>query len=275
MSVTRKLAEKEQERTGLIEKATDTLARDSRVVAAWLAGSLGRGDADAYSDIDLWVVVRDEDMEAVRKGRRQFVEVLGTPILISEAPQNAPPGGAYLLTMYTGRYGPQHIDWNWLPQSTAAIPPDVQLLFDHVGLPVAPLPRIERPHGDELAAALTQECAFFWAMCAVVAKYIARRKRYNVLALMDIVTGTGSKIQWLLGEGDLRTYRDSIWDEVPLLPEPVDQLGLLSNIASYMESVLNPMVEAVGGMAPYAAIAEARNLFGLVNDHLQSAEEQS
>lgn len=275
MSLYEKLSERVRERTDLIAQATEILRADERVVAAWLAGSLGRGDADAYSDVDLWVVVRDADMAAVREGRRLFVEALRPPVLISEAPQNAPPGGAYLWTLYPGKYGPQHVDWNWLPETGARVPAVAKVLFDKLGLSAAEGPQRVRHTAEELPSALTQECAFFWAMCSVVAKYIARRKRYNVLTLMDIVAVSKSKISWLLGEGEPMTYRDSIWDEVPLLTKPGDQLGLLRKLAVSMQSNLAPKVEAAGGQVPHQAIEEVYNLFELVERALESTQEQA
>ncbi|MFG3258799.1 aminoglycoside 6-adenylyltransferase [Streptomyces sp. NPDC048172] len=41
----------------LIERIAQVLRDDPRVRAAWLSGSRGRGEADAYSDIDVWLVV--------------------------------------------------------------------------------------------------------------------------------------------------------------------------------------------------------------------------
>jgi predicted nucleotidyltransferase len=267
MSFDEELVERVRERTDLIARATSMLHSDERVVAVWLAGSIGRGDADAYSDIDLWVVIWDNDMDAVREGRRQFVEVLGRPILISEAPQNAPPGGAYLWTFYPGKYGPQHVDWNWLPETNATIPADAQVLFDKAGLAHAEAPSRKRPSGEELATELTQEAAFFWGMCAVVAKYIARGRRYDVLNLMQI--------KWLLGEGELKSYKESLWDEVPLLIEPIEQLGLLREIGATMEIEISPKVEAAGGQVPREAIEEAHSLFDLVERALGGTEERT
>jgi predicted nucleotidyltransferase len=264
MPLAEQLAERVRERTDLIRLATSALSSDESVVAAWLAGSLGRGDADAYSDIDLWVVVRDEEMDAVREGRRRFVEVLGRPILISEAPQNAPPGGAYLWTFYPGKYGPQHVDWNWLPEMGARIPADAQVLFDKVGLSPAPGPQRVPPTGEELPAALTQECAFFWGMCAVVAKYIARGKQYDVLNLMNIVADTSDKVRWLLGEGEMKSYKESLWDEVLVLTGQGEQLGVLRMLAANMELEISPKVEEAGGEVPHGAIGQVKELFRLV-----------
>lgn len=46
-------------REQLLQNALADLAEDSKVLAIYLAGSLGRGDFDLYSDIDLHVVVKD------------------------------------------------------------------------------------------------------------------------------------------------------------------------------------------------------------------------
>lgn len=272
MSIAEQLSEKVRERTDLIRVATTALHFDERVVAVWLAGSIGRGDADAYSDIDLWVAIRDGAMDAVREGRRQFVEVLGRPILISEAPQNAPPGGAYLWTFYPGKHGPQHVDWNWLPEAGAKIPADTQVLFDKVGLTHAEESVREPPTEAELSSALTQECAFFWGMCAVIAKYIARRRRYDVLNLMTILADTSDKIKWLLGEGKLKSYKESLSDEVPLSTEPREQLGLLRNLATNLELEVGPVVEAAGGQVPHSAVSQVKDLFRLVELELEDKE---
>lgn len=264
MSLTEQLSERLVERAALIAQATSILSADARVVAAWLAGSLGRGDADAYSDVDLWVVVRDDDIVAVRDGRRQFVEVLGPPVLISEAPQNAPPGGAYLWTLYQGKHGPQHVDWNWLPESGAKVPADAKVLFDKLGLAPAEESRRVPPTGEELTSALTQECAFFWGMCGVVAKYIARRKAYDALNLLNLVAFTSDRIEWLLGRAELPSYNESVWDEVPLFTEPEDQLGLLRKLTAAMEWEIGPTVEEAGGQVPHDAIPQLYELFRLV-----------
>jgi hypothetical protein len=44
----------------LIERATEAAAADDRILAAFLGGSFADGTADAYSDVDLHVVVEDD-----------------------------------------------------------------------------------------------------------------------------------------------------------------------------------------------------------------------
>ncbi|HWA61454.1 MAG TPA: hypothetical protein VG939_08765 [Caulobacteraceae bacterium] len=48
----------------LIAAIRDALGADARVDGAWLSGSLGRGEGDAFSDVDVVVAVEDEDLGA-------------------------------------------------------------------------------------------------------------------------------------------------------------------------------------------------------------------
>src|SRR5258707_13108321 len=48
-----------QARSVLLEHIPSSLQNDERFVAAWLAGSFGRGEETWLSDLDLYVVVSD------------------------------------------------------------------------------------------------------------------------------------------------------------------------------------------------------------------------
>lgn len=50
-------------RSRLLADIAAQFEEDRRVVAAWLTGSLGRGNADAISDIDITIVLTDETAE--------------------------------------------------------------------------------------------------------------------------------------------------------------------------------------------------------------------
>lgn len=52
-------AERVTARQRFIDALVETLRADERVVAAWLGGSIARGDDDALSDVDLHVVIAD------------------------------------------------------------------------------------------------------------------------------------------------------------------------------------------------------------------------
>ena len=99
------------ERDELLKRALKMLESDSRVATAWLFGSLGRGNGDDLSDIDLFVVVKDEFCKEIIADRQDIVAQIGEPVLLLEAPQNAPPSGSYLMALYSGEEGPQHGAW--------------------------------------------------------------------------------------------------------------------------------------------------------------------
>ena len=228
-----------QERDSLLRRAVNALQADARVVAAWLAGSLGRGTEDALSDLDLWVVVSDAYYSFVAGRTREFAGKLGDPLLILEAPQNAPPGGAYLLALYPGETGPHQIDWYWQPQSRASLPSDVRVLFDHAGLPAQPPPAPEQRAHD-----ITLRVGFFWAMLPIAAKKIARGNAWDGLAMSRMVANTLSEVQALIGEAGDRMEIESV-----LLQEPREQLRQLRKMARQMEA-LAPQAAALGGQVP-------------------------
>jgi predicted nucleotidyltransferase len=58
--------------------------QDDRIVAAFLGGSHGRGEADAYSDVDLCVIARDDAYDALLADRAAFVGRLGTPLFLED-----------------------------------------------------------------------------------------------------------------------------------------------------------------------------------------------
>lgn len=45
----------------LLDRITTALDQEPRVRAAWLVGSYGRGTADEFSDLDVWLVADDRD----------------------------------------------------------------------------------------------------------------------------------------------------------------------------------------------------------------------
>jgi len=53
------------EQQALLAQLKTALASDSRVRAAWLSGSFGRGEGDAWSDVDVTVLVAQDDLAQV------------------------------------------------------------------------------------------------------------------------------------------------------------------------------------------------------------------
>ena len=73
--------------------------------------------------------------QVLNSPRGRWVAQVAEPLLLLEAPQKAPAGGAFLTSFIAGEAGPQQVDWEWLPQSCARRPRESLLLFDHAGIP--------------------------------------------------------------------------------------------------------------------------------------------
>ncbi len=167
------------ERDALLQHITSILERDQRVRAAWLFGSLGRGDEDDLSDSDVWVVVADEHLGAIVTERREYVAQAGSPLLLVEAPQNAPTGGAYLMAIYEGKAGPHLVDWYWQARSDAPeVPRQTRLIVNRAQAAASGSARRDGATGpsseQDPLESIANAISFFWAMLLIVAKYAAR-----------------------------------------------------------------------------------------------------
>jgi len=241
------------ERDALLARIVAVLEADRRVCAAWLFGSLGRGDEDDLSDIDVWVIVDDEHAEAVKAARREYVTQIAEPLLIEEAPQNAPPEGAYLCVLYPGQTGPLPVDWYWQPRAIARLLPGCHVLFDRVGIPVETLdvPLSANEHG----AAAFEEANFIWVMVNVAAKSIARQKPWLTVGHIASIRAMLDEICWHVGLSSrqfgyvlIKQYTEA----PPMLP--VNQLEAVRRLAHEM-AMLHPHVTALAGHAPDEVIS--------------------
>ena len=86
----------------LFDRAVAVLRADERVRAVWVAGALGRGAADAASDLDLVIAVRDEDFEAFAAGWRDWLAAISPTVLARQLP--GLPGSFYALTPTCERF---------------------------------------------------------------------------------------------------------------------------------------------------------------------------
>src|SRR5579871_706500 len=236
------------EREDLLQRLSAILEQDDRIVAAWLFGSLGRGEEDDLSDLDLWAVVSDSEIDAVAAQRQSYVAQAGEPLLVLEAPQNAPRGGAYLMALYDGESGAHQVDWYWQAQSAASIPQQTRLLFDRVGLPSQETPTQfgatdPLPERTPLEAAC-QAVAFFWVMILITAKYAARSPREERMGLLPLVTNPLREVERFLDE-ELSPEAETL----PAHPQPQTKLALLRRLAARMQAIL-PRVAAQGGAIP-------------------------
>jgi len=78
----------------LYDRALEVFSADDRVRAVWLHGACGRGAADAGSDLDLSVAVRDADFEEFAGQWRDWLAAI-TPTVVARP---IGPGSFYCLT---------------------------------------------------------------------------------------------------------------------------------------------------------------------------------
>jgi hypothetical protein len=214
-----------QARAALVAQLREKLAADERFAAAWLYGSLGRGDGDQLSDIDLALVVVDrfagelcqrpwEIGAGAPPARLDLFRRFGEPILIHENHVNAKPGGSFSYVRY--RENGLMIDWSLRPLAGAARPADTLLLFDKAGIPLLLPPAQSAPDGvDEVR--LAERSAFFWMMAGVTAKYLSRGDASFGLAWVGRLLEIVEEVETLRG-------LDSEPGDLPL-PGPAVHLG--------------------------------------------------
>jgi hypothetical protein len=68
----------------ILDKTVEVLAKDDRVRAAWLHGSVARGDADEVSDMDVICAVADDGLSAYGGGWRQRLAAI-TPTVMARS----------------------------------------------------------------------------------------------------------------------------------------------------------------------------------------------
>jgi predicted nucleotidyltransferase len=68
----------------LVARFTEVCQTDARVDAAFLGGSYARGQADAFSDVDLYVITGDAEFDDFVATSRAFVERLGRLLFLED-----------------------------------------------------------------------------------------------------------------------------------------------------------------------------------------------
>ena len=184
---------------------------------------------------------------------------------------NAPVGGAYLLALYEGEVGPQHVDWFWQAQSEAHRPDQAKVLFDRAGFSCASsgFSSMHGPSGPSLgpspslADLLTHKIAFFWAMSLIVAKYIARRNGETVARMTGVVARTLMEAASLCHNNPV-----PLEGQVPSVASSLEtvsataQLQVLRELASHAEALGFQLYDR-GVVVPTEAIRQVYRFFEL------------
>jgi predicted nucleotidyltransferase len=263
------------EHVALLKQVKRILQADQRIVAAWLFGSGGRRTSDVLSDLDVWVIVKNEFIETISAERHHYAAQLERPVLLLESPQNAPTGGAYLMALYPGQAGVHQVDWYWQRQADASLPLQAALLFDRGGIPQDT--RLEQldPTGaaplftqQESAEQVTQLSTYFWAMSNIAVKSVLRHQAWAAVSHLEGLRGIVHGIKRLVGLSTVREGQEE-WRTTLLPPVHRDeQMAMLREIAREMEQLTNA-IELIGGQVPSRAIPYVYDFFDLADALLQ------
>lgn len=209
------------------------------------------------------------------ENRKLNAAQLARPILLMDNFANAPIGGAYLLALYKGEAGPQHVDWFWQPVSETHLPDDERILFDRVGLAEIPgdqwwreahrPPRPPLGSSPSLRDLLAHKISFFWAMSLIVAKYIARRNCPIAARMTNVIACTLDEIANLLDEANVSSdFKDSL---PPNLAEASagTQFNLLRKLAFHAEEFGNLLITS-DVPVPLEAIKQIYSFFDLTEE---------
>jgi hypothetical protein len=262
------LAEYAAAREAALQRLVGHLENDERLVAAWLGGSYGRGEADEVSDIDVYVVVADE-YAAMLCARPQAVRAettterhalfgrLGSPVIVHENNHNAPPGGTMTAVWYEDGL---NVDWVLMPHAAAQRPAQTRLLFERT--PIAVPSASRTPSGAEREARLSERVAFFWMMAAVTAKYLRRGDGVMFHELLSFLHGIAAETEALL-KGEATPYVRGA--RVGLFCSLNEQEAALRRACEWGVA-LSVRVEQEGGIAPDAPMRVVDRLLGLRAD---------
>ena len=88
----------------VFDRLLEVSAADERVVRIWLSGSLGRGAADAGSDLDVVIAVAGPEFDGFAAAWREWLARVTPTVLARELP--GMPGCWHSLTPDCARFDP-------------------------------------------------------------------------------------------------------------------------------------------------------------------------
>lgn len=126
-------------RAAWLSIATNVLAAHSWVAGVWLFGSMGRDDADGFSDVDLVVAVDATTPHQVLADPVAGLGLPGTVLYRRPKPCNAPRDGAYFAVGIELACLPVLVDMFVWPAATAAVSSGARIVYERERLPRSPL----------------------------------------------------------------------------------------------------------------------------------------
>jgi hypothetical protein len=183
------------DRDQLLSSLIRQVKPNDRVRAAWLAGSLGRGNADDLSDIDLWLAVSDDLMAEVAADPATWVRSRCDAMLAFSLPQNAATGGAYVFSLVECPDSLQQVDWYWAPASSIERPEETAVVFERDPMPVAKgPPNLDDQQCQDMTALWCRESM---GMAHISTKGIRRGNPWIAARHLQLVADCAGNARWV------------------------------------------------------------------------------
>jgi predicted nucleotidyltransferase len=263
-------------RDAVLAGIVDRLSADVRVEGAWLSGSFGRGEEDAWSDLDLHVAVSDDSLDAFLVERPSLYEAVGDPVLVQyEMPSDSLTNGVFQLVWYAGGV---EVDWNIGPASQACKPPWHRPLFERRPFMVCTLPELTAAERSTEAA---EQLTFFWAMAPVAIKQAARRRSANAAGMIAMLTQALIRMWRLVNQPEgpapwrpsltNRPLDDELRAELPTLGETITPELASDVIEQLCDEVrrLQPALAEIGAEVDPQIPVESERMLHLLRRTLQ------
>jgi len=174
---------------------------DPRCVGMYLHGSIGRGETDAYSDVDVCAVIEDADYEAVKAEMRGVCERAFGPVVIW-LPEGERPnycnfaflfqhGSELLLTDFDIIARSLFVEWNQ--------PPD-RILWDRDGV-LASVAAVPRRTPDAATGEALHMLDTYWVYAYLSGKYWRRGDLFKLLYVQQTLLHLHVRLLGLLHRG--------------------------------------------------------------------------
>jgi hypothetical protein len=152
-------------------QAIEAAARRAGAIAFHVAGSLGRGEGDVWSDIDVWVTFPDEVIGGVIADRWALYGEVGEILIAHETAHNRTVGGIYSLVIYQTPVGPMIVDWSLMPRASSRVDEPTMVVFED-----EPILAGERLMDHDAVHVASREDSITWLICMlhVAIKKVAR-----------------------------------------------------------------------------------------------------
>lgn len=238
----------------MLERINTSLQDDSRIVAAWLSGSRGRGTADNLSDIDIWLAVEDHAIGQIVENPLAFVHAIAPTIMHIQAPSIAPPGGVYLLTWIPVEEGFGQVDWYWTPEATASRPAQTRLLFERRPVSVRS-PKLDRLDNATLVADIDGTIRDALLMIANAWKHARRGDAWRTVGHLQHVDAALARLDWLVTHDRIPAFEDPTRSFLPHTV-PVGQDDQRTALRQAL-ATLQTLIDHAGRRAPFAEAMRA------------------